>query len=295
MKKYSAEHAKAIISSYAENWIEFRDDGVHYSPDIFTYDLGQELIWKYVLELDGDDAPDPLTAPCLPFPFTAHELAAFMLDGIGAASIPANYAGSWESGPDNRMLESIGDLGRYAKRALCEAYAAIHAAEKAIGSSYPLELQKELNRLGDECTNAPLDKDLQKEHSLVEKRYQVAFATWRKAMVNWLLRPEASESIPKPTPAPAQAAGATAPVVTDDAWKTKAQTRAHEIIKESRERDLYPSQENLGDMVAAEFRKAGIVGTDGKPLSGAYIKRHALKGISSAIGKQLSTTIGRGK
>ena len=78
-------------------------------------------------------------------------------------------------------------------------------------------------------------------------------------------------------------------------WKVQAKTRALEIIKESKKRDLYPNQENLGDQIASEFRKAGITGADGKPLSGATIKRHALKGISSATGKQLSTTIRRGK
>lgn len=185
MKKYSAADAKAIIRSYGENWIEFRDDGIYHSPDVFAYDPGEELNWKYVLELDGDDVPNPLTAPCLPFPFTAHELAAFMLDGIGAGVIAANYAGSWESGPDSGMLESFSRLGREAKKALCEAYASIHAAEQAIGSSYPPELQKEVDRLGDECTHAPLDKGIRE-----------AFATWRKAMVNYLMRPEPTAGTP---------------------------------------------------------------------------------------------------
>lgn len=189
MKKYSAADAKAIIRSYGEKWIEFRDEGIHHSPDILAYDPGEELNWKYVLELDGDDVPNPLTAPCLPFPFTANELAAFMLDGIGAGVIAANYAGSWESGPDSGMLESFSRLGREAKRALCEAYAAVHAAEHAIGSSYPQELQKEVDRLGDECTQAPLDKGIREQHRIAEKRYREAFATWRKAMVNYLLRP----------------------------------------------------------------------------------------------------------
>jgi hypothetical protein len=78
-------------------------------------------------------------------------------------------------------------------------------------------------------------------------------------------------------------------------WVEVARTRAAEIVKEQRGRDLYPSQESIGDTIATEFRKAGIVGTDGKPLTGATIKRHALKGISSAVGKQLSTTIRQGK
>ena len=93
--------------------------------------------------------------------------------------------------------------------------------------------------------------------------------------------------------APAQTA-TPAPVAGIE-WKVQAKTRALEIIKESRKRDLYPNQDNLGDRIASEFRKVGTVGADGKPLSGATIKRHALKGISSANNKQLSKTIGRGK
>lgn len=100
--------------------------------------------------------------------------------------------------------------------------------------------------------------------------------------------------------APAQEALTPKPVVTvgvldDEAWKSKARERAAEIIKRQREKDLYPSQEDIADEIAREFRVAGIVGTDGKPISGAYIKRHALNGISSAQGKQLSTRTGRGK
>ena len=73
-------------------------------------------------------------------------------------------------------------------------------------------------------------------------------------------------------------------------WVTDAQSRAREIIKEQRAKDLYPDQLGIADQIAKEFRAAGRVGADGKPISGAYIKRHALKGITSAIGKQLSTT-----
>ncbi len=80
-----------------------------------------------------------------------------------------------------------------------------------------------------------------------------------------------------------------------EAWKVKARDRANEIIKRQRERDLHPSQINIADEIAREFREGGIVGAGGKPLTGAYIKRHALKGISSAKGRQLSTSIRRGK
>ena len=91
-----------------------------------------------------------------------------------------------------------------------------------------------------------------------------------------------------------------APVVAEsaddcEAWKVKARETADAIIKRQRAKDLHPSQEDIADEIAREFRKASIVGVGGKPLTGAYIKRHALNGISSAAGKRLSTSIRRGK
>lgn len=80
-----------------------------------------------------------------------------------------------------------------------------------------------------------------------------------------------------------------------DGWKERARARATEIIKRQGEKDLYPSQMDIADEIARSFRDDRVMGAGGKPLSGAYIKRHALKGISSADSKQLSTTIRRGK
>jgi hypothetical protein len=103
-----------------------------------------------------------------------------------------------------------------------------------------------------------------------------------------------TESAPKPqgvTPAPVAAARA----VDGEAWKVKARQRANEIIKRQKANDFYPSQEDIADEIAREFRADGVAGAGGKPLTGAYIKRHALKGISSAQNRQLSTSIPRGK
>ncbi len=72
-------------------------------------------------------------------------------------------------------------------------------------------------------------------------------------------------------------------------WIRLAQEQARAIIKRQKERDWYPSQEHVAEEIARDFREHEIFGESGKPLSGPYIKRHALKGISSAKGKQLST------
>jgi hypothetical protein len=81
----------------------------------------------------------------------------------------------------------------------------------------------------------------------------------------------------------------------NDVWITIARGLAENFIKVQASKDLYPSQINIGDEVARKMRVEGFFGADGKPLSGATIKRHALKGISSAASKQTSTTIKRSK
>lgn len=101
--------------------------------------------------------------------------------------------------------------------------------------------------------------------------------------------------------APAQAAATPVPVVAErvsgnnEQWKEKAQESAREIIKRDKVKSLYPSQKNIADEIAKEFRRDGVMGAGGKPLSGASIKRHALKGITSEQGRELSTAKSRGK
>lgn len=100
-----------------------------------------------------------------------------------------------------------------------------------------------------------------------------------------------------PTPTSEQSTATPAPVVAESApaWKEEAQQRARETIARQKTKGLYPSQQDVADEIAREFRTAGVVGEGGKPLTGAYIKRHALNGISSAQNRALSTSIRRGK
>jgi hypothetical protein len=100
------------------------------------------------------------------------------------------------------------------------------------------------------------------------------------------------EGLNTPTPAPVVAVST---CNEDNEWKEKARVMALEIIKRDRAKSLYPSQINIADEIAKKFRKDCVVGAEGKPLTGSYIKRHALTGLSSAQGKQLSTPIRWGK
>lgn len=149
MKTYGIDDLKIIIrfgekEHWIEEWIDYKTDGVHLRDETLVNDPLQVMHWKYVCELDDSDSPNPLTAPCLPFPFTASQLAAFMLDGVGAV-IPSVY-GSWDDGPDQGMLNKLGPLAREPKRAVANAYAAYRAAQNTVGG-YPVELEKSADRL----------------------------------------------------------------------------------------------------------------------------------------------------
>jgi hypothetical protein len=228
MKTYGIDDAKAIIRDFSENWVEFKSDGVHLTSEMLEYDTSQVLHWKYVCELENPDAPNPLTAPALPFPFTANELTAYMLDGVGA--VITSIYGNWEDGPDQAMLDSMGVQGREPRRAITDAYGAFMAAQATVGS-YPAELQKRADRLwkiysyrnskantregvfADGVTRDEANArraraiasnaELERLYSLAMKEFQAAFGAWRKAMVCQLLQP-----------APAQTTKTTAPVVT---------------------------------------------------------------------------------
>lgn len=123
------------------------------------------------------------------------------------------------------------------------------------------------------------------------------FGAWARGL-GWVL-PEQflamsaaqAQQAPEPQAAPVVAESATG----GDEWKAKARARAVEIIERQRKRDLYPPLIDVADEIAREFRAGGVMGASGKPLTGSYIKRHALKGISSAQGKRVSTSIRRGK
>jgi len=105
---------------------------------------------------------------------------------------------------------------------------------------------------------------------------------------------------PEPT-ASAETAPAVLPSVAqpmdNHEWRELARILAQKIIKRQSLRDLYPSQLDIADEIAVDFRQREppIHGAGGKPLSGAYIKRWALKGISSATNQTRATRNNRGK
>lgn len=73
-----------------------------------------------------------------------------------------------------------------------------------------------------------------------------------------------------------------AAAATTQDWKEKASARAKEILAEYKAKDWHPNQNTIADQIAKEFREQSpqVVGSSGKPLAGATIKRWAFKGIT---------------
>lgn len=99
----------------------------------------------------------------------------------------------------------------------------------------------------------------------------------------------------QPAPSPALVTAVTAEPRATHLLILEAKKMAREIITRQRKMDLYPSQVNIADEIAQNFRKRSLHGTDGKPISSGTIKRWALKGITSQQAKQQSITMARGK
>lgn len=130
---YSKEVAEVIAQRFSYDYLEYREDGVYIHEGYVDNDPTELFSWTPACELEGPDAPDALTAPALPIPFTARELGAFFLHGVGA-HIVGCYGGTYESGPDEGMLLGLGIRAGKAREALHAAYAAILDAQNAVGT-----------------------------------------------------------------------------------------------------------------------------------------------------------------
>lgn len=132
MRKFNREDAEEILRPCAvDKYIECKDDGVWpaVQRDLSMVAETELLRWRPARELqDLPDAPKVADTPLLPFPFTANDLAAFLLKGVGA--LVGEFYGDWHDRPepDPQMLLHI-DPDTEGRRALMDAYAAYKAAK----------------------------------------------------------------------------------------------------------------------------------------------------------------------
>jgi len=152
MQTFNKKHFKEILKPCRlKQYFLVKDDGVwpgiKYDPDLPNETT--ELRWRPARVLN-DPTIDLKKTPLLPFDFTAKQLAAFMLGGIG--SFVADFYGDWGDGPDPESLRQL-DPDSKAQTAIVQAYAAYRKAESIVGA-YPLAQHSEADRLRKEHREA---------------------------------------------------------------------------------------------------------------------------------------------
>ncbi|MCX7258573.1 MAG: hypothetical protein NTZ64_18155 [Polaromonas sp.] len=211
---YEKEDAQSIIANYLNDWVEWRDDGLFIRQDFTENDVtGSFFQWTPACDMEWDGAPDPKTAPSLPFPFTASQLAAFMLNGIG--SIVASAYGTWEDGPGEADMDEVMNVrARKAREALRKAFSLYRDAEKAVGELAP-EVRDESRSMH------PAILRVQGRKS--ELQATLKHLSWCRAMTRQLLHPQATTPSPEPAPqaAPVVAVIASGGVVTAKAAQVR--------------------------------------------------------------------------
>ncbi len=184
MRTYTREVAKVIIESRIKEF-EISDDGIRpRKVPVESAEFDQLINWTPSCELDGEDAPDPMIAPALPFPFTANQLAAFMIHGCGY--FVREQFGDWADGPDPLALKELGIAARNAKAALQGAFAAYRAAECVVGAHDKTNSERiqELEKLYGLRPGAPAERQSIKQAHADAEAYE---ADRRKKLVNLLL------------------------------------------------------------------------------------------------------------
>lgn len=173
-RQYGAAQARFIMKLADEcaggfNFLEFRDNaevpGVFMSEtyaDVFPsgargIEAGRLLAWNPAIDMEN--GPDPATWPLLPATFTARDLAAFLVYGVGTFIHDVlGPVGAF----DEAALDNIGgSRDEWARQALREAYALAAGALASVG---PAEAFGES------------DDDAEQQ-----------LANWRRAMVRELL------------------------------------------------------------------------------------------------------------
>ena len=247
---------------------------LHITDEGVFHDAGlpvELLRWKPVHELAGPNKP-PSSGPALPFPFTASQLAAFMLWGWG------NYFqdafGRLDCGPKEFVLNGEHEDAADAYEALRQAYViyrdALHVVDELnheeqqrahelsgqLADTYhqALEREKVMERLMNRINKdgIPQKGDLiprneylprlarakeavsaQKVQALQAKaEADAALKTWRRAMVRQLLQPEATTPSPAPVVAKSASAG-TVPI-----WTTERKEAARAMMNKLRGQGL---------------------------------------------------------
>jgi hypothetical protein len=252
-KIFKREHAEEILKHCGRLGLTINERGVWPEGEYdLTMPTDSELgFWRPAQVFqDEPEALDTADTAMLPFPFSAPELAAFMLEGAGALVQDHYGRCGWDTGPDPVRLNDIPSHQNFARRAVKEAFDACREAARAVVPR-PLalyaeaELAREAWKLANNEANeregvfaampgieeavARLERNVRRTRAVASiaaldeamkktaDDYNDAAEVWLKAMVRQLLLP-APELAPA-TPGAVVASGdRPAPLAAAPAW-----------------------------------------------------------------------------
>lgn len=328
MKPFNRKHAKAILKPCLradEDFTIVKDDEplekgeiVELSRHFMLKNLGVFPAAKFdKTDVEGSnlahwrpasafaDEQDVAEEPMLPFPFTACELAAFMVSGMGAAV--AGHYGDWADGPDPDRLNDIPQHENFARLAVKEAYAARREAEKIVGAQ-PLEMYvaaehareawnkangeaniredvsgakpgTEESRLRRDRAKASI-AELEKQYERATNAYQKEQEKWLNAMVRELLKPAPAQTptTPAPVVAVVAASDGPAPLPAAPNWKMRVQAEATELFLRLLASGANPTPHSILDSMAQWCRDNEVKTDTNINPSANYLRTHVLGG-----------------
>lgn len=242
-------------------WV-IREDGIHINEGFRAVSpIDTAFDWTPTYDMDWPGSPDPMEAPLLPIPFTANELAACMLDGIGR-DIQENLDRRIGYALDADALARFSLGKREVRDALSDAYALAAKAQLQVGefdydehhAAYMLRVQlDDANDKANEregvfengITNQEATQrreraiasvaDLNAHAQQASAAAKAKWFAWRKAMVHQLLAPDAqAEAVPPRILK--KSAMVTTPVETETPEERRARWLAMLEAEEKREK-----------------------------------------------------------
>ncbi len=266
---------------YIEN-----DDGMYVNESFRTASPpGTAFDWTPADEMDWPGSPNPNTAPFLPIPFTASELAACMLDGPGQ-SIQFALDRCIGYPLDDEALGSFHARHRWMRDTLEEAYALAAAAQLIVGE-FDYDEKARAHTLALQYDDADGQANAREgvfEHGITTeeararraravasvadlkaqaKQAQAAVAdkwkAWRKAMVFQLLGTGAQQShVAAQSPAtPAPAPAEPAPVLPTKETPSERRVRWLAMFEEEKQRARIGALQRLADREGVDRSNMG--------------------------------------
>ena len=266
---------------YIEN-----DDGMYVNESFRTASPpGTAFDWTPADEMDWPGSPNPNTAPFLPIPFTASELAACMLDGPGQ-SIQFALDRCIGYPLDDEALGSFHARHRWMRDTLEEAYALAAAAQLIVGEfdydekarAHTLALQYDDADGQANAREGVFEHGINTEEARARRARAVAsvadlkaqakqaqaavadkWKAWRKAMVFQLLGTGAQQShVAAQSPAtPAPAPAEPAPVLPTKEKPAERRARWLAMFEEEEQRGSSGPLQRLADREGVDRSNMG--------------------------------------